>query len=193
VSVAEVEPLDEHADSFFIRMLSSMQTVEPAILGAPHELQPLDARAYQEALRTVVLAAIDVGHVVIVGRGGQALLKDRRDVLHARVVAPLDMRVEYVARREALTHERALQRVQQKDRDREQYMMSAHHCRVSDAHNYDIVVNTAVFDLDAAVDMLWRALAAKAQRLDVPATALGPGMGLAEYAGQTADLHPPEV
>jgi len=37
----------------------------------------------------IITAAAIAGHVVIVGRGGQVLLADKRDVLYVRVVAPL--------------------------------------------------------------------------------------------------------
>lgn len=33
------------------------------------------------------------GHLVIAGRGAQVLLANRRDVLHMRVVAPLEARI----------------------------------------------------------------------------------------------------
>jgi len=61
---------------------------------------------------------------VIVGRGGQVLLADRRDVLHVRVVAPLEHRVVYVALREGLDMDTARARVQAKDRARGRYMQT---------------------------------------------------------------------
>ena len=53
-------------------------------------------------MRDIIIAAATSGHVVIVGRGSQVLLADRRDVLHVRVIAPLELRVAYAARREGL-------------------------------------------------------------------------------------------
>src|SRR5204863_422146 len=58
--------------------------------------------AYQESMRNIITAAATTGHVVIVGRGGQVLLANRRNVLHVRVIAPLELRVAYTARREGL-------------------------------------------------------------------------------------------
>lgn len=40
--------------------------------------------AYQETMRNIITAAATSGHVVIVARGGQMVLADRRDVLHIR-------------------------------------------------------------------------------------------------------------
>src|SRR3989442_243173 len=45
-----------------------------------------EARAYQATMRHIIIAAATTGHVLIVGRGGQVLLADKRDVLHVRVI-----------------------------------------------------------------------------------------------------------
>ena len=44
-------------------------------------------------IRRTILAAYERGNVVILGRGGQAVLKDMPDVLHVRLVAPEGARV----------------------------------------------------------------------------------------------------
>ena len=58
-----------------------------------------------------VRSAADSGHAVIVGRGGQMLLADWPDVLHVRVVAPLEQRITYVAVREGCDRDAAAKRV----------------------------------------------------------------------------------
>ena len=193
ITEEEAAVRDEHVESFIARVLSTMQ------LGTPEVPMPLDepptpaveARTYHEALCRVVLAAVDEGCTVIVGRGGQVVLKDRRDVLHVRVVAPLDMRVAYVARREGLDEARARARIQLKDRDRTRYLQVQHRSDPDEPLCYDLVVNTAVLDLDTVVDMICLALERKARRLVLPDAELGPGAGLQPYAGRPADLRPP--
>jgi cytidylate kinase len=129
--------------------------------------------------------------VVIVGRGGQVLLAGKRDVLHIRVVAPLELRVAYVAHREGLSLEAARLRVQAKDRARTRYMQTQYHCQHEDPHLYDLVIDTAVLDLDSAVDLICLALERKASRLTVPMAELGPAAGLAPYPGKPADFRVP--
>jgi len=139
----------------------------------------------------VITAAATAGHVVIVGRGGQVLLADKRDVLHIRVVAPLELRVAYVARREGLDLDAARRRVQAKDRARTRYMKTQYHCQHEDPHLYDLVIDSAVLDLDSAVDLIYLAVERKASRLSVPAEELGPAAGLAPYLGKAADFRAP--
>ena len=54
-------------------------------------------------VRGVIAAAYKRGDVVIVGRGGQAILKDYSGVLHVRVEAPLAHRMEAVMERTDVT------------------------------------------------------------------------------------------
>ncbi len=149
---------------------------------------PTDERAYHETMRQVVIAAANTGHVVIVGRGGQFLLADRRDVLHIRIVAPLELRVAYVAHREEPNMDAARTRVQEKDRARDRYIQTQFHRKPDDPDLYDLVINTAVLELDRVVDLICLALEDKASRLGVPAEELGPAAGLAPYAGRPADF-----
>jgi cytidylate kinase len=150
-----------------------------------------DTRAYQDTMRQIITAAADSGHVVIVGRAGQVLLADKRDVLHIRVVAPLELRVAYVARREGLDLDAARTRVEAKDRARTRYMKTQYHCQHEDPHLYDLVIDTAILDLDSAVDLICLSLERKASRLSVPVEELGPAAGLALYAGRPADFRVP--
>ncbi len=91
---------------------------------------------------------------MIVGRGSQVLLAQHRDVFHVRIVAPLEQRIAYVMRREGLDRAAAQERIQRKDRDRVRYLQTRYHEHPADAHLYDIVVNTAVLDLESVVDAL---------------------------------------
>src|SRR6266567_4493790 len=152
---------------------------------------PGETLAYQETMRNIITAAATAGHVVIVGRGGQVLLADKRDVLHVRVVAPLEQRVAYVVRREGLDTEAARKRVQAKDQARTRYMQTQYHSQHEDPHLYDLVINTAVLDLDSTVNQICLALEGKASRLSVPVEQLGPAADLAPYPGKAADFRVP--
>ncbi|HEX6551535.1 MAG TPA: cytidylate kinase-like family protein [Ktedonobacteraceae bacterium] len=184
-----------------IRNLSAGGAFIPAASGAlPTSGAPLaspppsaaNERAYQEAMQQVVRAAAETGHVVIVGRGGQFLLADRRDVLHLRIVAPLELRVAYVVSREELNRDAAHVRVQEKDRARDRNMQTQFHRKPDDPHLYDLVINTAVLDLDRIVDLICLALEDKASRLSTPPEELGAAAGMTPYPGRPADFSVPQ-
>lgn len=187
---ADVESYDEQVESLVSRILNSLQIVQPTMpLAVP--TSESGGQVYQQALRRVVEAAAATGHVVIVGRGSQVILGRRRDILHARVVAPLNARIAYVMRRESLDRAAAHARIQFKDRNRVRYLQAVYHLHPEDAHLYDIMVNTAILGLDSAVDLLCMALEHKSRRLTTPGAELGPVAGLARYTGQPSDFSQP--
>ncbi|MBE3557960.1 MAG: cytidylate kinase-like family protein [Ktedonobacteraceae bacterium] len=193
ISEEEAEEYDERAESTVSLILNSMRAISPAMFTAASEMAMTDSQTFREVLSRVVEAAVETQHAVIVGRGSQVLLKDRRDVLHARIVAPLEKRIRYVMQREACSRTDAEARIRLKDHDRQRYLQTQYRCRPDDAHLYDIILNTGVLSLDSAVDLLILALERKAAQLSVPAEKLGPAPGLPPYSGRPGDFHPPEA
>jgi cytidylate kinase len=188
---AEAEALDERTEGFLWRMLEGLRYAAPwTMVDQPRSLEE-ERRRHRAALASIIDAAAALGDVVIVGRGAQAVLADRRDALHIRIVAPLEARIAYVVRRENLTPEVARARILTIDRDRARYLQEAEHLRPDDAHLYDLTINTGVLTLDDAVDLIVLALHCKAQLLHVPAEELGPGVALPPYPGPPQSLVPP--
>lgn len=50
-------------------------------------------------VKNAIRSAHRMGDVIIVGRGGQAILKDESNVLHVRVIAPMESRIQKVKER----------------------------------------------------------------------------------------------
>lgn len=181
ITEEEAEAYDEHADSVVSRLLASLTMIQPAMPVAVPVQFNTESPQYGQAVRNVVQAAYNTGSVVIVGRGAQVLLAGQRDVLHARIIAPVEKRIAYVMQRERLDHSGAQARISFKDRDRAHFLFTSHHRDPSDAHLYDIVINTGVLDLDSAVELLSLAVERKAARLTAPTAELGPAAGLTAY------------
>lgn len=194
VSEADAAEHDERTESLFSRILTSMQSIQPPVYveASTAPILLTNENDYRDALNKVIKAAVEAGKVVIVGRGSQVQLAQRRDVLHVRIVASLERRIQYVMSREGLTQDAARSRIQSKDRDRVRYLQAEYQRDSSDAHLYDIVVNTNVIDLDSAVDIINLTLERKAQRLPVTTGELGPGVGMQRYPTQPEDLRPPK-
>lgn len=196
LSVEEAAAKDERVEGFIAHVLNSLSLAYPGYPNTTGEvpLSPEDMdRTYQEALSRVILAAAHHGRAVIVGRGAFALLADRRDVLRALVVAPLEQRVAYVARREGLDERAARERIRRKDQDRQRHIETHYHVHPGTPDLYDICVNTAVLTLDDTVDLICAALERKAKRLSVPEDELGPGAGMARYPTSPEDIPLPSA
>lgn len=185
---AAAEQHDERGDGFSSRLIASLQWISPwgPVAPPPQPYEQQAARRHQ-ALTQVILATYDVGNAVIVGRGGQRILHGHRDVLHVRIVAPLEARVAYVIQREQLSADEAHARIAQVDRDRVQYLQEVEHADPRDADLYDLVVSTGVLSLDDAVDLIASALRRKEARLALDARDLGPAAGLPPYPGPVTE------
>jgi cytidylate kinase len=165
---------DEHAESWVMQFLTTMQGVGPMVALPSNLSFPPTEASYTRALREVVHGAVLAGQSVIVGRGSQIILRNRRDTLHVRIVAPLEQRISYVMLRENLSRAEAQQRITQRDQERRRYLINTYRYAPDDVRLYDITLNTAVLDLDSCVELIVRALEAKATQLTTPAAALGP-------------------
>ena len=64
-------------------------------------------------------------------------------------------------RREGRDEAGARARILQKDEERRRYLQTFYQREPSDAHLYDIILNTGVLDLDSVVDLIALALGAR--------------------------------
>src|SRR5579884_1415156 len=97
IAEQQVASLDERAAGFVSRVIDSLLLASPEVPITRDNLPANPSQLYHEAVQRLIHEAIERGNVVIVGRGGQAMLQERPDVLHVRVVAPLAQRIDYVA------------------------------------------------------------------------------------------------
>ncbi|HEY7976138.1 MAG TPA: cytidylate kinase-like family protein, partial [Ktedonobacterales bacterium] len=132
---------DEHAESWVMQFLTTMQGVGPMVALPSNLSFPPTEASYTRALRDVVHGAVLAGQTVIVGRGSQIILRERRDTLHVRIVAPLELRIAYVALRENLTRAAAQQRILQRDQERRRYLAATYRAVPDNAHLYDVTLN----------------------------------------------------
>lgn len=104
-------------------------------------------------LGKVVMTAAREGSTIFVGRGAQYFLPRERG-LAVQLIAPLKMRLERVMRREGLDADAARRYLQQKDRERREFVRRNFGCEVTDQRLYDLVVNLEHLAMDDAVDFI---------------------------------------
>jgi cytidylate kinase len=97
------------------------------------------------------------GRAVIVGRGAQFILAEN-ETLKVRVIAPLSMRIQNVARALDISESEAQKRILKNDSDRRSFSRKYFYADVSDPMNYDLVINTARLTIEAAVQSIIAAL-----------------------------------
>lgn len=125
-------------------------------------------RAYIAAVARVLEELVMEGRVVIVGRAGQVILRERPGVLHVQVIAPFALRVERIAQRRKIGAEAASAQVETSDHYRRNYLMHFYHVRWEDPLLYDLTVNTAHLSVDQAADCICQAMKDLWLKMDLP-------------------------
>ncbi len=93
------------------------------------------------------------GRAVIVGRGANFILPSEGR-FRVRIVAPLEIRVNNVARDFDVTLDEARRRVLRTDSDRRAFIRKYFHGDITSAVNYDLVINTGTLSVEAAVESI---------------------------------------
>jgi len=125
-------------------------------------VQDVDEEMAASFVRATIRALRAHGQVVVVGRGGQAILRDAADALHVRIVARLEDRVHEVTQAEGLTREAALALIGDRDRATAEYLRRFHGIDWADPSLYHVTLNASLVGREAAAELL----ASMARRLD---------------------------
>lgn len=111
-----------------------------------------DARLTLDLYAQLLRAFAQAGNVVLLGRGGFAVLGELDDVVDVRVTAPLPTRIERVtARRKGRTTAEAEARIAKEDRVRERFVKVFFGRSWNDPAGFDLVVDTETLSVDDAV------------------------------------------
>jgi cytidylate kinase len=155
-SLREQETLDHRVEAL---MESSGLSREAAVAqlkigGGLEYVPPPD---YLELTRSVIAEYATQGQVIIVGRGGQMILRRQPGVLHVQVIARFETRVFNIIQREGVKWREAAHRVRAADEQRAGYLRRFYNTDWLDSSLYDLVINTDRIPCDAAVDLVVQA------------------------------------
>ena len=119
-----------------------------------------ETRHYITVLQTTLLEFAEMDNAVLMGRGGQWLLRGIPHVLRVRFVAPFEQRVkQWIKRSTEMTGETPNQRaaadfVRRDDAEKAGRMRYLYEVDLSDPMLYDITVSTEHLKTDAVVQMI---------------------------------------
>ena len=110
--------------------------------------------SYVRMVGLVIRGLAQEGNVLIVGRGAQALLRDRPHALHVQLVAPYAHRLETTMDREGLSKRAAQGRIRTSDRGRADFLRRYHNIDWLDSTLYHLVINTGLVSVETAVSLI---------------------------------------
>jgi cytidylate kinase len=151
----EVQAIDERAPSLAERLADALALgggeVMSASLATP--MPPTEQRI-AEVTREVIERTVARGPVVVVGRGAQAYLAQRDDVLHVHCYAPHDALVERTMMRETISREKAEEMVRERNQQREHYVKRMFGRSWLAPEHYHLMLNTAWLGHDKCVEVI---------------------------------------
>jgi cytidylate kinase len=162
VGLSENEIVDFSEDShtarnFFERLFGGSRTVARSRVwvetpGGERQAQDvrLDDQSSVAITQASVQAAFRRGNVIIIGRGGQAILRGRKDVLHVRIVAPIEQRVARLVDEQFTSYDSAAQMIKSHDRASQDYLKHYYDVDWDDPLLYHLVINTGRVSIDQA-------------------------------------------
>jgi cytidylate kinase len=114
---------------------------------------PQEQRRYFEALQQTMREYASLGRMVIVGRGGNCILRDE-DALHLHLMADMPFRVQRVMEIRWVNEGPAREIIARSDRDRQAFYHHYFHCNWGDPLRYHATLNTGQLGVDAAIEMI---------------------------------------
>ena len=123
-----------------------------------------ETRHYITIIQTTLLELAEKDNAVLMGRGGQWLLRGIPHVLRVRVIAPFDHRVrQWIKRTSEVAGETPHQRaaadlLRRDDSEKSGRMRYLYEVDIADPALYDLVINTEKLRHEAAVEMIERAI-----------------------------------
>jgi cytidylate kinase len=118
------------------------------------KIPPQKRMLYKQAMEEVIRGLASQGNVIILGRAGQAILRDFPYVLHVRVTAPKMLRAERIAQKHGIPLPGALAQVEASDRTRRLYVKRFYNIRWDDPALYDLIINTEHISIETAAIMI---------------------------------------
>jgi len=109
---------------------------------------------YVRMVGLVIQGLAHEGNVLIVGRGGQVLLKNHPQAVHVQIVAPIASRVQVVMERQEINQRDAQSRIRASDRARFDYVRRYHDADWQDPTLYHLTINTGWVSADTAADLI---------------------------------------
>lgn len=139
-SPAAVESAENTGKSMSERLLRALESGTPELRGQPAASFDEEClREVQEAVREYAAH----GNAVIVGRGANAILGRRPDVLRVFMDAPRDWRIRHIMEGHGVDEKTAAAEVDRIDRARTEYMRAYYGLTWTALENYDLCVDTS--------------------------------------------------
>lgn len=123
----------------------------------------LDDKNYYETTKKLVQNVYEAGNAIILGWGGQCILRGQPNTLHVRLIKDEDIKIKEVMQNRNLDHKAAKAFIEREEGDLKAYIEHYFNEDWNAAHLYDLIIDMAKTSVEKAVDLICDNVRYKAQ------------------------------
>jgi cytidylate kinase len=159
VSTSWVEFIEKEAGGRLLKYITKVvpKSFIDLILDDQHYY--IDEEIYVELLHQIINRLADEGNTVIIGRGSQYILRDRKDAYHILLVAQKKDRIKFMEDNYDLSPKEAALVVSRQDKRRTNLFRKFRKEDYDQPRLYHLVVNSSKQDLKKATDLVCKLVA----------------------------------
>jgi len=168
--MAQEAGLDEEAVLALERSIPTRARLTSTDMRSLYSKQPsawekktaLDDETYRRIARETMEKYAAEGDAIIIGRGGQMILRDHPAALHVHLFASAELRAHRIAHRLGISEQEAARRIAASDEEKKLYIRYMHdNANWKDSKYYHLMINTAAVPPEVAAQII--KLAAKSR------------------------------
>lgn len=114
----------------------------------------LDDKNYYEVTRKLVQNVYEADNVIILGWGGQCILRGKPDTLHVRLIKDNYLKIKKIMETQNLSHKAAKDFIEREEGDLKAYIKHYFNEDWNAAHLYDLIINMGETTVEKAVDLI---------------------------------------
>lgn len=153
LSESEVETFKQTSQSRIIRLMDRYTcTLVQKVVDREHGC--LDDANYFESTKKLVEKLYDAGNVIILGWGGQCILRGKPGTLHVRLIKDEDLKIEKIMQDYDLNRLAAKKLIEREEKDSSAYVKHYFNEDWNDEQLYDLIIDMGKKSVEQAADMI---------------------------------------
>jgi cytidylate kinase len=153
ISESEAEAFRKTSQSRILRLVDRYTcSIVQKVVDREHGC--LDDKNYYETTKRLVEKSYDAGDVIILGWGGQCILRGRPNTLHVHLKKDAETKINEVMEKRNLDHKAAKDYIEKEEDDSRAYVKEYFKEDWTDARLYDLIIDMGKNTVDKAVNMI---------------------------------------
>jgi len=153
ISESDVEMFRKDSESRLLRFVDRF-TCSMVQKVVDREYGCLDDKNYFNTTKKLVEDVYTAGNAIILGWGGQCILREKPDVLHVRLIKDKEAKIKTIMEDLHMDHKAVENHIKREENDSKSYIKHYFNKDWNDARLYDLVINMGKINIEQAAEMI---------------------------------------